>query len=637
MERRKAIYDNIKSSKLNKLTIKQGDINVQLNLKQDLLDEKVQIPDKVLSMLETYAKKTIGQSKNITENNFLNTQARSDNQIESKLTPLKSNSGARKLAESPSKRVRFDLAENPTQVTNESDNGEEEPARDQQIGHVELEKEFLCRLCGLKFPLERSLHEHVTRIHGGKSIINRVSKSGEMIEESQYDEEADDGDDYSLYSNDEDEDDSDYLSSCSDTNKKSKRTKAQAASRPNVAIRVAKVAYYNNKNNSSNNTNSTNLFKSNIFKNGGIRGNFFSQERLPLRSCKIKLKLTCQKELVDKDKDEFLVCTNEITKLDHIDSNTTISIQDAVNNEDMLSTGQIKAFFKSLLDYIPINSVTRLDDLIKSSENDLCQLNTEFDSELNVIGLIRFIHESILDSKQFGLTLHELYKKILFQFKLEKIKMGLVKRLLSVLLRNHNILSVGVVERVYVAHEFKRHWVIESLKNSKGRREKRNSSIKSNDQQSSTDQSEQENNEIAQRLSEDHFIKSKQFRQVCLIPRPWRYIDGLLNRPVLKKMLESILSYLKSYPHSTFNSISSHFCPVLQPIMTLELLEMLEQLKCVRKCVLSKENDCDLFSDFNNGSKIVLSENDQIGNEIFTYFCSQNSIFILKKVFPSSD
>ena len=73
---------------------------------------------------------------------------------------------------------------------------------------------------------------------------------------------------------------------------------------PNVAIRVAKVAYYNSKIGHSQaatsssvptNQSNTNAFKSAIFTNG-IRGNFFSQERLPLRSCKIKMKLTPSRE-----------------------------------------------------------------------------------------------------------------------------------------------------------------------------------------------------------------------------------------------------------------------------------------------------------------------------------------------------
>jgi hypothetical protein len=42
-------------------------------------------------------------------------------------------------------------------------------------------------------------------------------------------------------------------------------------------------------------------------------------------------------------------------------------------------------------------------------------------------------------------------------------------QLIDILVKHFFILSVGVVERVYVAHQFKQHWVIQSVKNNKGR------------------------------------------------------------------------------------------------------------------------------------------------------------------------
>jgi hypothetical protein len=40
---------------------------------------------------------------------------------------------------------------------------------------------------------------------------------------------------------------------------------------------------------------------------------------------------------------------------------------------------------------------------------------------------------------------------------------------LNQLIQNYLVLAVGVAYRVYVAHEFRQHWVIESFKNQKGR------------------------------------------------------------------------------------------------------------------------------------------------------------------------
>ena len=127
--------------------------------------------------------------------------------------------------------------------------------------------------------------------------------------------------------------------------------------------------------------------------------------------------------------------------------------------------------------------------------------------------------------------------------------------------------------------------------------------------------------------------RSKQFKSVCLVPRPWRYIDGLLNRTVLQKMLETMLIYLKTYPNSSLESISQHFCPVLQPIMSLELLEMLERLKFVTVTVLTREDECNLFSGFQNGSARLDDLNLATGNETCTYLCTQNAIFSIKTLF----
>ncbi len=41
--------------------------------------------------------------------------------------------------------------------------------------------------------------------------------------------------------------------------------------------------------------------------------------------------------------------------------------------------------------------------------------------------------------------------------------------LIQLLVDNFLVLKVGVVDRVFVAYEFKQHWVIHSFKNQKGR------------------------------------------------------------------------------------------------------------------------------------------------------------------------
>ncbi|RNA44784.1 General transcription factor 3C polypeptide [Brachionus plicatilis] len=621
MERRRAIFERIKETKLNKLTIKQGEINVKLNLKKDLIDPNVEINEKALEMLEAYAEKNAQLGTNESQNSD-RTFCRELNQ-----TSVETDS----IEEFPQltkdqKQNTGTFVDNSPKI-NASTSNELASCQETQEKEGENKKEHKCRLCKLKISSERALHEHVSRIHGGKGIFSVPSKKDCLkINEQFGDEDYDSSDINDLESQDEA-----YLSSSSET--KRRKTNKPMLPRPNVAIRVAKVAYYNSKGT----INSHNPFKSSIFKNGGLRGNFFSQERLPLRSCKIKMKITSNISKDEGPSDQFLMNIHEIIKSEYPEPNKTITLQsswqDHATNDHVLTETEIKEFFKALLDYIPLNSTVRLEDLIK--ENELVLRDIGQHCGLDVSEIVRLIFEIILATKQFGINLFDLKREANCKIKkiyYKQIKMIVLKKILKILTDNHIVLAVGVIERVYVANEFKKHWVIESFKSLRGRGNRDDEDC-SNDNQNDHE-NELQDTTMDKRAKETN-ASLKNFKPICIIPRPWRYIDGLLNRPVLKKMLESIILFLKTNPNASFSSISSHFCPVLQPIMTLELLEMLEHLKCVKKLTLKNENLCDLFSDFNNGSTKIDQIDDMQGDEIHNYYLTQNSIFNIKKIFPN--
>lgn len=575
MDRRKAIFEKLKcsGSKFNKLTLKQGNNEtITLNLKEDLLNEKVIIGDKVLQMLENLAEKNLKKDP--------------QQQQQHQHQQPEANTSAKKLAESsnnemqsPKKRVKFnekvefresDAPKTSSSTTNSQLNTHElnilnefihasEQLQQHQHHHQEANHEIdltsgsffstatktsnkklpiftkqttqdtqdtdtesnsvLCRICLLKCQSERALHDHVTRIHGGGSDVRRSSKTAEEFDES------------------------------SQTDTESTQTRVP---KPNVAIRVAKVAYYNSKNEPLSSLSSK---ASNIFING-IRGNFFSQERLPLKSCKIKMKL---KESADEQ-------SEEPTK------------------------SEINAFFRSLLVYIPFD-VCSVNDLVSREEI----------KEAKKILLIK-VHAIIFDAKEIGIPLAELKKKV------QEKSMNLLKEILDILVKEFLVLAVGVVQRVFVAHEFAQPWLISSFKNQKGR------------------------NYVTPDDVGENTI-SKEFKKVLLVPRPWRYVDGLLNRQSLHKMLESIILFLKTYPSASFERISAHFSPALQPVHTLELLEMLEKMLCVRSEKMRPECECNLKSSFDSGSSWVTDDDLLEGDEIVCYECTSDSMFIMKKLF----
>jgi len=125
MERRLRLHEKIKSSpKLNKMTVKQGDVLVTLNLKQDIGDPNVEISDKVLYMLEQFVEKQ--QSKQLNASikavTAVSTAVQLSNE-EDTLATIKKTNTPKSVTNSPSKRVRFDL--NLIQFKNISDHDNE--------------------------------------------------------------------------------------------------------------------------------------------------------------------------------------------------------------------------------------------------------------------------------------------------------------------------------------------------------------------------------------------------------------------------------------------------------------------------------------------------------------------------------
>ncbi|XP_075420767.1 general transcription factor 3C polypeptide 1 isoform X2 [Tenrec ecaudatus] len=83
---------------------------------------------------------------------------------------------------------------------------------------------------------------------------------------------------------------------------------------------------------------------------------------------------------------------------------------------------------------------------------------------------------------------------------------------------------------------------------------------------------------------------------ICFIGRPWRIVDGHLNTPVAKGMMEALLYHIMSKPGIPESHLLQHYQGVLQPVAVLELLQSLVSLGCVRKRALKKPPAVSLFS-----------------------------------------
>lgn len=91
-------------------------------------------------------------------------------------------------------------------------------------------------------------------------------------------------------------------------------------------------------------------------------------------------------------------------------------------------------------------------------------------------------------------------------------------------------------------------------------------------------------------------VRERDCESICFIGRPWRIVDGHLNTPVCKGMMEAVLYHIMTRPGIPESCLLQHYQGVLQPIAVLELLQGLEFLGCIKKRLLRRPAPPSLFS-----------------------------------------
>ncbi|OXB54906.1 hypothetical protein ASZ78_011268 [Callipepla squamata] len=90
--------------------------------------------------------------------------------------------------------------------------------------------------------------------------------------------------------------------------------------------------------------------------------------------------------------------------------------------------------------------------------------------------------------------------------------------------------------------------------------------------------------------------KDRACENVCFIGRPWRIVDGTLNKPVCKGMMEAVLYHIMTKPGVTEGTLLQHYAGTLQPVAVLEILQGLEALGCIRRFPMEEVPAPSLFS-----------------------------------------
>ncbi|KAM4751478.1 general transcription factor 3C polypeptide 1 [Anableps anableps] len=102
---------------------------------------------------------------------------------------------------------------------------------------------------------------------------------------------------------------------------------------------------------------------------------------------------------------------------------------------------------------------------------------------------------------------------------------------------------------------------------------------------------------------------------LSFISRPWRFIDGKVNRPVCKGILEAVLYHIMSQPGLTQQALLEHYKDALQPVTVLDIVQALIDLGCVTKRSLIKDPKPSLFScsaPANRESTVMIEEPDTV-------------------------
>uniref|UniRef100_A0ACB8FK47 Uncharacterized protein n=1 Tax=Sphaerodactylus townsendi TaxID=933632 RepID=A0ACB8FK47_9SAUR len=95
----------------------------------------------------------------------------------------------------------------------------------------------------------------------------------------------------------------------------------------------------------------------------------------------------------------------------------------------------------------------------------------------------------------------------------------------------------------------------------------------------------------------ENVIRAKEERNTYFVGRPWRIVDGSLNKPVCKGIMEGVLCHIMTKPGIMESALCHHYLGVLQPVALREILQGLEALGCIRKFHLKEQKLPSLFSE----------------------------------------
>uniref|UniRef100_A0A4W3HH79 Ral transcription factor IIIC subunit 1 n=1 Tax=Callorhinchus milii TaxID=7868 RepID=A0A4W3HH79_CALMI len=221
---------------------------------------------------------------------------------------------------------------------------------------------------------------------------------------------------------------------------------------------------------------------------------------------------------------------------------------------------------------------------------------------------VQEISNRIKDSAVFGIGQTELAKAFAHYEETQDERMKTLKQYLQDLMALDQIVAVGGYTNRFVATIHAHPWLLHPLEVKRLNEDLAlPSSVELVSEQSifsrpraNGSESSTENNVLE---STEQFEGSRESVKadpnteiISFVCHPWRIVDGSLNKPVLKGMIEAVLYHIMTKPGITEQKLLSYYHSVLQPVAVLELLQGLEDLRCIRRRCLAKSKPASLFS-----------------------------------------
>uniref|UniRef100_A0A8C8RN07 General transcription factor IIIC subunit 1 n=1 Tax=Pelusios castaneus TaxID=367368 RepID=A0A8C8RN07_9SAUR len=222
------------------------------------------------------------------------------------------------------------------------------------------------------------------------------------------------------------------------------------------------------------------------------------------------------------------------------------------------------------------------------------------------VSVILEIRNAIETSSYFGIDKAELGKQFHCYEEVDTECTRSLQQYIQDLLKMEQVLEVGGNTVRLVTVTFAKPWLLHSvrLKNNgdgvHGKDSISHLDLQQNPQQpqlkSGVESSTEEEQSGKALTSINLLFLCRACENVCFIGRPWRIVDGNLNKPVCKGMMEAVLYHIMTKPGITEDTLLQHYLGVLQPVSVMEILQGLEALGCIRRFCMKKPTAISLFS-----------------------------------------